>query len=219
MIPAERGADHGRAAQEVGPRLRTARSSAGLSVRALAREAGVSPSLVSQIERGKVNPSITSLYTIASALGVSLDALLAPDRAGDAPTPAASAQPRPDRVLRSHARPSLMLASGVRWERLAAAPGRDVEFLLLTFAVGAASCPAEAPMTHSGREYGLVMTGRLGATIGGEHYDLGPGDSIAFDSSVPHRFWTIGDRPALVTWTMVRTATSRAGEAASPFEA
>ena len=72
---------------------------------------------------------------------------------------------------------------------------RDVEFLYVVYPVGAASCPADALMTHGGREYGYVTSGTLGVQVGFEAYELGPGGSIAFDSSSPHRLWAIGDEP------------------------
>jgi quercetin dioxygenase-like cupin family protein len=53
---------------------------------------------------------------------------------------------------------------------------------------------------HSGREYGLVLEGNLRVTVGFEAHDLKPGDSIAFDSTVPHRLENIGDRPARAVW-------------------
>ena len=58
-------------------------------------------------------------------------------------------------------------------------------------------------MRHGGKEYGYVTGGRLGVQVGFERYDLGPGDSISFDSSSPHRLWTIGDEPAEAIWVVV----------------
>src|ERR1700760_2257162 len=59
----------------VGERLRAHRSEAGMSLRELARQVGVSPSLISQIEHGKATPSVATLYAIVSELGISLDEL------------------------------------------------------------------------------------------------------------------------------------------------
>lgn len=183
-----------------------------MSVRALAREVGVSASLVSQIENGKANPSVGTLYAIVSALSISLDELFAEAgtlrpvaRAADAPAMGGG------HVLRRGDRPALMLATGVRWERLTPAPDADVDFLLVTYEPGGASCPPDALMQHSGREYGLVLEGRLGATVGFDTYELEAGDSVALDSVVPHRFWTLGDRAAVVAWTIV----GRAGDSRS----
>ena len=64
---------------EMGERLREARQAAGL-LRVLADRLGVSPSLISQIETGRANPSVSTLYAIAAELDVSLDELLFNDR-------------------------------------------------------------------------------------------------------------------------------------------
>jgi transcriptional regulator with XRE-family HTH domain len=174
--------------------LRARREEAAISVRALARTVGVSPSLVSQIELGKANPSVGTLYAIVTALGLSLDELFA----APADRPAHG-----EAVLRAADRPTLALESGVRWERLTPSPDADVDFLHVTYGVGGASCPPDALMRHRGREYGLVLSGRLGAAVGDESYELDPGDSIVLDSTTPHRFWTIGDEPSVVVWTVI----------------
>lgn len=196
----------------VAERLKAGRLRRGLSVRALAREVGVSPSLVSQIENGKANPSVGTLYAIVSALDVSLDELF--DR-GDRTPEAEPLGPgdtglvgdpsgRPtSAVMRAEQRPSLRLDSGVKWERLTPKGEDAIDFLQVTYGVGTESCPPDALLRHNGREYGLVLSGRIGATIGFDSYELGPGDSIAIDSTTPHRIWTIGDEPADVVWTVV----------------
>lgn len=71
----------------LGERLRAARNALGLSVRALARELGVSASFVSQLENGKARPSVATLYTMSSALGVSIDELFREDVVPEALTP------------------------------------------------------------------------------------------------------------------------------------
>ena len=60
----------------IGARIRAQRSRRGMSLRALAREIGVSPSLISQIETDKSQPSVSTLYAISSALGVGVEDLM-----------------------------------------------------------------------------------------------------------------------------------------------
>lgn len=193
----------------VAERLKAGRLKRGLSVRGLAREVGVSPSLVSQIENGKANPSVGTLYAIVSALDISMDLLFdrgdrkvvdeiaAPAAAHGSPGVPTSA------VMRAGERPSLTLDSGVQWDRLTPDSDGAIDFLQITYGVGAASCPEDALLRHNGREYGLVLSGRLGATVGFDTYELGPGDSITIDSATPHRLWTIGDQPAKAVWTVL----------------
>ena len=109
------------------------------------------------------------------------------------------------------------LASGVRWERLTPHRDGEVEFLYVVYPVGAASCPEDALMTHGGKEYGYVVSGTLGVRVGFEEYELGPGGSIAFDSSSPHRLWTIGDQPVHAVWVVIgREADPRTPHAVMP---
>ncbi|MFC8503046.1 helix-turn-helix domain-containing protein [Pedococcus sp. NPDC057267] len=77
---------------QLGPRLREARTRAGLSLRAAARELGVSPSFVSQMENGKSQPSVATLYSLAQLLGVSVDELFA----AETPDPGPGAGPSGD---------------------------------------------------------------------------------------------------------------------------
>jgi transcriptional regulator with XRE-family HTH domain/quercetin dioxygenase-like cupin family protein len=74
----------------IGARLRAARRRSGLSVRGLARDIGVSASLISQIETDKSSPSVSTLYSITTALGISIEDLF-----GD-PPPTAADEPADD---------------------------------------------------------------------------------------------------------------------------
>jgi DNA-binding XRE family transcriptional regulator/mannose-6-phosphate isomerase-like protein (cupin superfamily) len=209
-------------AEPVGEGLRQHRQDAGMSLRALARKVGVSPSLISQIEHGKATPSVATLYAIVSELGISLDELFfdeprgaaavaaapapePPMDPGNARTPSSHWQaPSEGPVLCADNRLSLTLATGVRWERLTASHDPGVEFLYCTYPVGGESAPADDLMTHSGSEYGIVLEGRCGATVGDDYYELETGDSIAFDSQTPHRIWNLSDAEQMIAiWTVV----------------
>lgn len=194
-------------------RVRKRREERGLSIRALARRIGVSPSLVSQIETGKANPSVGTLLAIATELGLSLDELFldAPEQGRNGTSEQNS---RRGPVLREHARASIDLATGVHWSRLTPTSDREIDFLYAVYDPGGASCHPDALMRHHGREYGLVLAGRLGATVGFETYELESGDSIVFNADTPHRFWTIGDQPVTVVWTIV----GRAGDMLGDFD-
>ncbi len=182
----------------LGPRLRLARASRGLSVRELARRVNCSASLISQIERGVSVPSVGVLYALATELGSSADYLLfgsdrVPAReaaaADDAGAAGAPGPPRPRPIVqRGGDRQIIDLASGVRWERLTPQSDAMTDFLEVIYSPGGHSTDERRPLRHDGREYGLVISGTLQANVGFESYELGPGDSIAFDSSVPHEY-------------------------------
>jgi transcriptional regulator with XRE-family HTH domain len=188
-------------ASKVGGRLRAERERRGISLRELARRVGVSASLVSQIELDRVNPSVSTLYGLVTELGMTMSDVFGDSRPSERITSQLSSAD--GLAQRPETRRVINLASGVRWERLTPDSDRDVEFLYVTYPVGAESCPEDALMTHGGKEYGYVNSGTLGVRVGFDEYELGPGGSIAFDSSSPHRLWTMGDEPVHAVWVVI----------------
>src|SRR5947209_6023125 len=203
---------------KVGSRLRQERERRGVSLRELARRVGVSPSLVSQIELDRVNPSVSTLYALVTELGMTMSAVFGDAEPVERVVRLSSGS---DGVLEGpEMRRVINLASGVRWERLTPHSDPDVEFLYVVYPVGAESCPEDALVTHGGREYGYVTSGTLGVRVGFEEYELGSGGSIAFDSSSPHRLWAIGDEPVHAIWLVIgREADPRAHTIPPPPDA
>ncbi len=197
-------------AGDIGRRLAAYRGQRGMRVAELAREIGVTPSLISQIERGLSRPSVSTLFAIAQALDVPVNAFFReppPAAAGPAPGdlhpgPAearpgpghAPAPARPDEVppaegryvVRRGGRAVIDIEGGVRWERLTRSNLDHLDFFELAYQPGAESHPRQ--YTHPGTEMVLVMSGCLEITVGFELYRLEPGDSIGFPSSMPHRY-------------------------------
>ncbi len=202
-------------AENLGAALRAAREARGLSLREVARQVEVSPSFVSQVELGKAKPSVGTLYALVSVLGISLNELLGQAPA-DAPTPAPAAWPRIDApVVRAGERRRVQM-SGVVWERLTA-DDPLVDFLHVEYGPGSASCPEDDMVRHGGREYGVIVTGHLEVQVGFEVYSLGPGDSIHFDSSTPHRLSNPHDDPCTAVWfVLARRDDSRVAPTATP---
>lgn len=205
---------------ELGSRLRAERVRQKIGVRELAREVGVSASMISQIELGRAQPSVSTLYAIVQHLGLSMDQLFQPDNGHPPHAPAAEPQggrragahdPRSP-VVHPSERPEIHLGSGVTWANLAPESWEDPSFLYATYDVGSESTPADALIRHGGREYGYVLEGRLGVTLGFRTYVLDPGDSIAFDSTTPHRLFNLDDRPTRALWCVIGREDHRAGE-------
>src|SRR6476661_5367908 len=202
----------------LGPRLREVRSGGGLSVRELARRVGCSASLISQIERGVSVPSVGVLYALATELGSSLDYLLFGSGAVPAPAvtavavaaAAAVAAPPAAVVQRGGDRKIIDLASGVRWERLTPQSEAMTDFLEVIYSPGGHSTDERRPLRHDGREYGLVISGTLTANVGFESYELGPRDSIAFDSSTPHEYLNKTGDVVRAIWVVVHSEPGRA---------
>lgn len=208
----------------LGPRIREERAKRGISLRGLARDVGVSASMISQIETAKSQPSVSTLYAITNSLGVSIEDLFAvPDEAGSTRL-AAPAQPaveqngKPATVLealgsfgagrlgplvRPEQRQVLKLDSGVTWELLGKLPHHAVDFLLMTYAPGGTSSSTGGLMRHPGSEYGYLLSGELTVTLGFEQSRLRAGESISFDSTTPHSYRNDGEEPAVGVWFVV----------------
>ena len=108
-------------------------------------------------------------------------------------------------MQRAGGRAILELASGVRWERLTPGPDAPTDFLEVVYSPGGHSTDERRPLRHGGREYGLIISGTLQANVGFESYELGPGDSIAFDSSTPHEYLNKTGEPVHAIWVVVRS--------------
>jgi transcriptional regulator with XRE-family HTH domain/quercetin dioxygenase-like cupin family protein len=219
----------------IGERLARLRGERGIKVSALAREIGVSPSLISQIERGQSRPSVSTLFDLAQALDVPVDAFFRDGVPADAderptaapapPTPPAAPlsaveartlataerpvavpdRPRHRYVVRSDERDVIEIEGGVRWESLTPRPLDELEFLELVYEGGAESSPRL--YRHPGTEMVLLLSGRLDIHVGFERYELGPGDSIHFPSSMPHRYVNPTDETARAVSVILRDDT------------
>jgi len=187
----------------IGDRLREERVKAGISQRELARRLGLSPSLISQLESGQSRPSVGTLYSIVTELGVSLDHVIRGSDFPDSNGPDGGRSLERSPVVHPGERAAIDLDSGVRWEELAATHEEGIDFLEAIYEVGGASTPDESLMRHHGREYGYIVSGTLNIQIGFQTYVLSPGDSIAFDSTTPHRFFNEGDVPVHAIWFVV----------------
>jgi mannose-6-phosphate isomerase-like protein (cupin superfamily) len=86
---------------------------------------------------------------------------------------------------------------------MTAAADPDVDFIWVVYDVGGSSSPDDGFIRHAGREYGLVLEGLLEVTVGFESTVLGPGDSISFDSTTPHRLRNAGEEPVTGVWVVV----------------
>lgn len=170
-------------------RIRVLRNERGLSLRSVASIAQISPSLLSQIERGEASPSLVSLMAIADALAVRPGVLL----------DEASAPPSPSRVVRRDDR-RVIDDRLCRREYLMHADEPVLEVAELLLPPGGSSRPALAK--HSGRDYGFVLEGSITVEFAREREVLSEGDYIAFDSGDPHRIINESDADARVLWAV-----------------
>ena len=179
-------------ASSLGPRLRAVRLRRGPGLRELARRLDLSPSAISRYETGKMQPSVRTLYAFASELQVTVDELLF-ERART-----------PDELVlqRADETPGITLESGVTWKRLMFWSDEDVEFMETTYEPGGASGPDESLVRHDGHEFGHVLSGTLRVVVGFDELVLGPGDSVTFPSTTPHRLSNDGDETVRAIWVV-----------------
>lgn len=194
----------------VGERIRAVRTAKGLSIRELGRRIDVSASHVSQVERGLASFSVRALYNVVSVLGISMDGLFEEvvDETGHAPvvsgeavvTASSTALDEAAIVLRGSLRPSISLKEGPRWERLTSKAEVGADFMEVVYAPAAGAEPPMDFIRHGGREYGVIISGVLNAQVGFGQAEMNPGDSIAFDSRTPHRFWNSAAEEVRAIW-------------------
>jgi transcriptional regulator with XRE-family HTH domain len=173
---------------ELGRRIRAIREARGLPLRAVAESAGVSESFMSQVERGVANPSVASLRAIAEGLGESIASFFEDGREVGG------------KLVRVADRRRLVHPRRL-WEDVLLTPrtARRLQVILSTVEPGQGS--GDDPYSHdSDEECVIVLSGRLEFWVGEEGYLLEEGDSILFESRLPHRNRNPGPTAAEVLW-------------------
>lgn len=194
----EQGSRHDRL-RALGGEIRSLRQGSGLSAVALARRCGVSPSLISQVERGLTAPSLEVMWAIAKALGVPIGAFFLPAESaaqGADELETDGGPPAKAIVVRADGRKRLGLTPSLTYQLLSPDLQHTIEFVWVEFRPGEEG-PLE-PFTHAGEEQMVVIQGEMHVWIGDEVWQLGPGDAITFDSALPHRAGNRGTSPAIV---------------------
>ena len=194
--------------ESLGARLRELRTGAGLSLRALASRLGISPSAVSQIERGVMRPSVSRLIAYVGAIGVPLSAVFEagiekaaegqPEAgpAGADPADAGRAGQFQFAIRRSWEVAPILLGGGVTFRRLSPVPTRGVEFFESVYPPSSMSNAHGELLRHEGYEVGTVTAGELTVDFDTDVVTLAAGDSITYPCSRPH---LIANRSATVT--------------------
>jgi transcriptional regulator with XRE-family HTH domain len=185
--------------------LKEIRQDKGLTLREVAKSIGISASLLSQVENGKSQPSVGTLYGLVTFYEVSMDAVIAGrETSSSPPPPATAAQPTETlyfhhgaSVQRAQDNPTVVMENGVTWERLAVASSdRSVQPLLVTYAPGASSSLQGRWTRHLGVEYAYMLSGVLTLHLEFDVHEVAAGDSIAFSSTRPHFYSNDTDHDA-----------------------
>ena len=186
---------------EIGEKVRNLRLGRGMTLNELSEKSGVSKSLLSQIERNISVPTVTTLQKIALAYGIPISRMFSEnDTAEQAVSPnKRDAGPGQIMVVRRDRRKKLIMPWGAWQEMLCPDLRHRIEFILLHYPTGAR---VEDFYTHDGEECGIVLQGRFRGTIGDQEIVLEAGDSIYYDSSIPHRWENAGEMEATAIWAI-----------------
>lgn len=180
----------------LGQRIKEIRLEKRMTLQQVADGAELSKSFVSQVETGTTQPSIGSLKRIVDVLGIPLAALFTEDTTGDGP----KLEESPVKVVRKDRRKHLRWPSGAVAELLTPDLRGKLE-VILTEVDPATDLHAD-PYTHEGEEFGFVLEGTYEAIVQNERYVLEAGDSIYFQSHMPHSVRAIGKDPVKVLWVI-----------------
>ena len=190
---------------DIGAELRRVRLLRKLSLRSVATEVGVSASLLSQVETGKTQPSVSTLYALVNHLSISLDGLMKgqPHTGGETPAASEYEDGHHGIVQRRQENPLIEMQNGVVWERLADG-GRDVaDPLMVTYEPGSSSSVEGKMMRHDALEYGVIIEGNLTLRIESEVHEIYPGDSFSFDGNRLHMYENNSSKPARGIWFVI----------------
>ncbi len=173
----------------IGQKIRDLRNEKGLTLAALAVITGVSTSLISQLERGGINPSISLLKAVSDALETPLASLLEEE---------GLPSPKPSPVMRAKERKIIGWEGGVRFGLLSRDLDLGCEFIFNDWPAGTTT--GKQAYVHDGVECGIVLQGEIEVELEDEVYHLKPGDSVTFKSGTPHRLSNRGRKPAKAVW-------------------
>lgn len=188
--------------KELGAGIRAAREARGYSLRAVASTVGISPSLLSQVETGKTEPSVSTLWAVATYLEASIDELMGQVPSSSATSVSSSAGAGAP-IQRAADNPTIQMENGVTWERLAVGGFDLVDPLITTYGPGGASSLEGAMMRHAGIEYGYIIEGELTLKLDFDTFILKAGDSLSFDSLRPHLYVNHTTKPAKGLWMVL----------------
>lgn len=175
----------------VGAQVRALRKDKKLTLTQLADAAGLSPAIVSQIERGLANPSFTTLAQLAHALDMPVGRFFLGHDESKSPVVRKSDRRNLIGVSRESQgesayellTPDLNGALEAHW--VVSPPGHDT---------------SDTPFRHGGEEFGIILSGKKDVYLDGECHTLEAGDSITFDSTVPHWFTNHYEETCVAIW-------------------
>jgi len=185
---------------ELGENLKAARLKKKITLKELSKRSKVSTSQLSQIERNVSIPTVTNLLKIAEALNINI-ADIVPQQKDDNGIPSSrkdSTKLPAIGVVRKGERKKIVLPTGCWYELLSPDLQHKLEFIYIYHPIGT---KIDIP-SHEGEECGLVLEGTYKGIIGGQEIILEAGDSIYYNSTIPHTWEAIGDKEMRAIWVI-----------------
>ena len=175
---------------QFGEKLREIRERKKMTMRDVAEKAGVTESLISQIERNKVSPAIDTLFSIAEILEIDLEYLFSDFKKSKAV-----------QIIHKDER-EVHVAKGVVYEHLSRASNNEhgIEAYYLVIEPGKEKGDPE--YGHVGMEMGIILQGKGELSYGKDTYKLAAGDSLSFASDIPHIIKNTGSTPLKAYWVV-----------------
>ncbi len=181
------GADMQEFILNLGKKIQYYRKRHGITLKQLAESIGTTPSLISQIERGKANPSLSTLKSIADVFDVPVGVMFENNVQKLTQSP----------IIRKNTHRKVVTQGNVHYSLLN--PGsKDMEVILIEFPPGAST--GDMMYRHEGYECGYLLKGELVVEIEDQRYIMEQGDSIQFDSPRHHKIINEGSTTAVTVW-------------------
>jgi transcriptional regulator with XRE-family HTH domain len=175
--------------KEIGPRIRDLRTERGLTLGEMAEQVGCSPSFISQVERGKVSPSIATLKKITTVLNATIVDLFL-DSFNLEPV-VMHERDRVEITMKSWKAKVNLLVRSTHGKRM------QPFFTVLRPGGGASDV-----YSHQGEEFGLILDGELELTLNGSTYRLKKNDSFYFSSQIPHSWVNPSEGETRIVWVV-----------------
>ncbi|WP_020495734.1 helix-turn-helix domain-containing protein [Sciscionella marina] len=176
----------------MGSKIRSMRKERRLTVERLSELSGVSTGIVSQLERGKANPSFSTLVQLAHGLGISIARLFETE---EHRSPVVRKYER--RHIDGH---GLAADDGGVYELLTPDLNGALEATWVETPPGYDS--SDTPYRHNGEEFGLIISGSKDVYLDGVRHHLEAGDSIRYASTIPHWYVNSGEETCFAVWVI-----------------
>ena len=187
---------------ELGKKIKTLRMQQRLTLEQLAQKSDLSIGVLSQVERDISTPTVTTLQKISNALGITLSNLFSDNGAPEERGPLTKKDDQNSEfvaVVRKEKRKKVLMPWGTTMEMLCPDLRHKIEFMYLVFPPGTKTGEI---YSHAGEECGYILEGTFKGVVGDKEIVLEAGDSVYYDSSLPHRWESVGDKEVRAIWAI-----------------